>query len=477
MKPADAPLARFEHADELAMRSWLASQIVFPLYERLSGRRPWTELRRLRVLQWRSPEELEARAVAKLRPLFTHAYDHVPYYHDLFDQAGVRPDDVHTVSDLSRLPLTTKADLRSNYPSRTVADNLPPSRRYKTHTSGSTGLPFEFYNDRAEADVRLASYRFFWEWAGIGLGDGVAHIPIALRPSSSDAGSSRWIRAGRQFLLGERVVLVSGLDLSATTLRAGLRQLPRRSEYILWGLPSAIAHLAVGLLEGEAKLPACPKAVIATGETLTVTDAAAIERAFRCPVVNHYSSYEALHLAQTCPDNPAMLHANSERAVLRVVREDGSTAAAGEPGRIVVTNLGNWVMPFINYDTGDWAVAGGPCRCGRGFPTLLSLEGRMGEAIRTPGGKRFSPILLGWFLAHVREALPYIWEFQAVQIAADSVVLRIVPTPSFTAAFARELEGALAEFLGPGLDVRIVTVDRIAAEPSGKRLVIKAELA
>jgi phenylacetate-CoA ligase len=204
--------------------------------------------------------------------------------------------------------------------------------------------------------------------------------------------------------------------------------------------------------------------------------ASAIERAFGCAVVNHYSSYEVLHVAQTCPDHPALMHVDGERVILRVVREDGHAAAPGESGRIVITDLGNWVMPFINYDTGDWAQAGPPCPCGRGFPTLQSIEGRLGEAIRTPAGKVVSATVLGWFLAHMRGGLPYIWEFQAVQRAPDAVVLRIVPTARFTTEFAAELERALEEFLGPGVRVTVETVERIATEASGKRLVIKSAL-
>jgi phenylacetate-CoA ligase len=188
--------------------------------------------------------------------------------------------------------------------------------------------------------------------------------------------------------------------------------------------------------------------------------------------VNHYSAYEVLHLAQTCPDNPEVLHVDGERAILSVVRDDGRAAGPGELGRVVVTDLGNWVMPFINYDIGDWARAGPPCPCGRGFPTLLSLEGRLGEVIRTPAGKTVSAVALGAFLVYARGVLPYVWEFQAVQIGTDAVLLRIVPTARFTLEFARDLERHVEGFLAPGMSVRVETVDRIPSEASGKRLVI-----
>ena len=451
-------------------RGWLAARVLFPLYERLSGRQFWTELRRLCELQWRSPEELETRALRKLRPLLAHAYTHVPYYRDLFDQAGLRRGDVRAVSDLARLPLSGKAELRANFPARVVADNLPMRRRDATMTSGSTGLPFAFYTDRAGLDSRLGSYLFFREWAGVAFGDAALYIAAPPHLSPVRAHSSSLSRLARRLVLGERVIHLSGPDLHAARLLAELRRLPAKSGYWIWGWPSYVGRVAAELLEAGVALPAAPHAIIAYAETLTATDAAAIERAFQCPVTNHYSSYEVLHLAQTCPDNPEALHVNSERAVLRVVREDGSPAAPGELGRIVITDLINRVMPFINYDIGDWAVAGAPCRCGRGFPTLASPEGRVGEVIRTPGGKTITPVGLGW---HIRQAFPYVWEYQAVQTATDAVVLRIIPTARFSAELARTLARDLEAFLGPGLRVQVETVDRIPVEASGKRLIIK----
>jgi len=133
-------------------------------------------------------------------------------------------------------------------------------------------------------------------------------------------------------------------------------------------------------------------------------------------------------------------------------------------------------MPFINYDIGDRAQAGGPCPCGRGLPTLMALDGRASEVIRTPGGKVVAAGTLQYFRRVVPHTLDCVSEYQAVQTAADAVVLRVVPTPRFTAEYARRLEEALEDFLGPGMAVRVETVDRIAAEPSGKRLVIKSEL-
>ncbi len=461
------------------MYHWLVPSVVFPLYERLSGRRFWTEALRLRELQWRTPEELEARALQKLRPLLAHAIAQVPYYRGLFMRAGITPDDIRTLADLRHVPVTRKADLRANFPDRTTAQNLPPGRRWKMTTSGSTGFLFEFYTDLAGMDSWHSSYLFFLEWAGAALwdtrilvteGDSPAYRANLPRPA--------WLTPSlRRVFLGERVIHRVGVDVTAAEYREVIRRLHGRRSFFIRGNPSHLARLAVQLLEDGEELEWHPKVVISGAETLTPANAAVLRKTFRCPVVNHYSTWEVPHIAQTCPDNPKVLHVNSERVILRVVRDDGTPAAPREQGRVVITSLTNYVMPFINYELGDRAVAGAACGCGRGLPSLLSIEGRLGEAIRTPAGKVITPGSLTNFLTFACQAVPYIWEYQAVQTGPGSVVLHVVPTPSFTPEVATALRARLEAFLGPNLTVRIETRDRIPEESSGKRLIIKSHLA
>jgi phenylacetate-CoA ligase len=156
------------------------------------------------------------------------------------------------------------------------------------------------------------------------------------------------------------------------------------------------------------------------------------------------------------------------------VRPDGRPAAVGEVGRVVLTDLWNEVMPLINYEVGDRAAPGGPCPCGRGFATLTSLEGRVSELIRTPSGRIISPTTLGSFVLCLGEGLPYVWQYQGVQTAPDAVVLRIVPTARFDPAVGRRMRDAFEAFLGPGMSASLEVVDRIPAEPSGKRLIIRS---
>jgi phenylacetate-CoA ligase len=458
------------------MYHWLVPRVVFPLAERLSGNRAWSELCRLRDLQWDGRDELEARTSGRLRALLVHAAEQVPHYRDLFARVGLRPTDLRASSDLARLPITTKADLRAGFPERTTAKNLPPNRRQAMKTSGSTGLPFEFYWDRATSDIRLGAYLFSLEWAGVALWDTRIAVLIPSSFGTNTIPASRPRQLMRRIVLGEHNLRLPADSLTVPALRSLIARVPRGRRYFLRGYPSAIAWLARLLSEEGVPLAAYPAAVITYAETLTAMNARIIEEAFRCRAVNCYTSWDIPQMAQGCPDNPAVLHVNSDRIILRIVRSDGRDAAPGERGKVVVTDLANDVMPFINYAIGDDAVAGHPCPCGRGFPTLASLEGRDAEVIATPDGRRVSGVVLGHFLAFVAGVIPYVFEYQAIQTAPDAVTLRVVPTSRFTPELAAALRRDLERFLGAGVGVAVELVDRIPLESSGKRLIIKSQV-
>jgi phenylacetate-CoA ligase len=447
------------------------------VYERLTGRRPWSGLRGLQELQWWPPEELEARALRKVRTLVAHARAHVPYYGALLRAASVLPDELASIGDMSRIPISGKAELRVDATRRVLADDVPSRRRVVGSTAGSTGMPFRFYADRAASEVWQSSYLLFREWAGAPLGTTMMWIPGPAHASLSARVIAQIRATAARVLVDERTIHLSDFEPDATELGGLIRKLRPDRGYAIWGFPSYIARIAAQLLESESALPFHPRVIFTYAETLSMLNRRAIEAAFRCRVANHYSSWEVLHLAQTCPDHPDVLHVNSERAIVRIVRPDGTPAPPGEPGRVVVTDLANYVMPFINYDIGDWAVAGERCPCGRGFPTLTSLEGRVGETLRTPTGRTILPIALCRFLNIAARAHPYLWEYQAVQSALDHVVLKVVPTSRLTGAIADGLRTQLEHFLGPGVAVTLERVDRIPVERSGKRLLVKSSLA
>ena len=451
--------------------SWLVPHVVAPLAERL-GLPVWTTERRLRELQWRSPEELEERALSRLRPLLSHAAHHVAHYRELL--AGVDLRAIKATADLARVPITTKRELRAGFPARTTAENLPESRRHPMMTSGSTGLPFECYWDRSVLPVLGGTDRFWLGWSGIA----VWHTRIVI---ASPAYFYERIKPPRRLhalanrlVVGERTENLPADQITTAQFRSLVERVTPRGPYFIRSYPGALASLAAGLVKDGVPLASCPRAVVALAETLTPTNAARLREVFQCPVVNHYSAWEVPQIAHSCPTAPAMLHVNSERVIVRVVRPDGTDSAPGETGRVVVTDLANYVMPFINYSAGDLAVAGERCACGRGMPTLARLEGRESEMIRTPEGREVSSGALGQLLTFVIGIIPYVWEYQAVQTAPGAITLLVVPTAQFTSGFAASLKRGVEEFLGLAVSVTIEPVGAIPIEASGKRLIIKS---
>jgi phenylacetate-CoA ligase len=421
----------------------------------------------MRQAQWRSAEELEASAAEALRRIVSHAATHVAHYRDLLNDAGVRPEEIRSVDDLARVPVTTKIALRQGFPDRVADLELARRRGQRERTSGSTGLPFEFYLDRGDAGLRRAAYLLFREWAEVPLAVPMLHL-VGLR----EARPSGLQRIGRRLLLGERRLWLGGMTTTPAQLGEAVRHLGGGA-YFLWTHPSYGVRLARRLAAEGTRLERYPSAVVTYAESLTPTDASVLTEAFRCRVVDHYSSSEVQYIAQTCPDEPSFLHVNSERVIVRVVDADGRAVAPGERGRVLVTDLMNRVMPFLNYDIGDQAVPGPPCPCGRGLPTLRTIKGRTAETIETPDGRTLAPSTLGSIVVDTAPALSHVWEYQAVQVRPDRAILRVVPTDGFAPAVAERLRLRLRQHLGPHMEVEVEVVDQIDREPSGKRLVIK----
>ena len=99
-----------------------------------------------------SPDELRALQLERLRTTLRHTYENVPFYRRAFDEAGVHPDDCASLGDLAKFPLTSKDDLRDNYPLGLVA--VDRGRIARVHaSSGTTGKPTVVAYTQRDLDV------------------------------------------------------------------------------------------------------------------------------------------------------------------------------------------------------------------------------------------------------------------------------------------------------------------------------------
>lgn len=115
-------------------------------------------------------QRFAAFQLKKLQPTVKWSYDRVPYYHKIMEEAGVTPDQIRSLDDVRRLPFTTKADLRDNYPFGLFA--VPKKDIVEIHaSSGTTGKPIVGGYTRHDLDV----------WS-----DCVARLAVAAGATSDD---------------------------------------------------------------------------------------------------------------------------------------------------------------------------------------------------------------------------------------------------------------------------------------------------
>ena len=106
----------------------------------------------LEAIETASRDELIALQLQRLRATLQHAYDHVSLYRDKFDQAGVQPGDIKSLEDLGQLPVTTKQDLRDQYPFGMFA--VPMEQVVRLHaSSGTTGKPTVVGYSQSDVDL------------------------------------------------------------------------------------------------------------------------------------------------------------------------------------------------------------------------------------------------------------------------------------------------------------------------------------
>lgn len=454
---------------------------AMPIMERVQGTAVGPHLRALERSQWWTPEALRTLQEEKLRQLVVHAQRHVPLYRQLWDEAGVDPATVQTVEDLRRLPVVTKPLLRDAFPDQALADDVVRRHLVPYTSSGSTGEPFRFVMTRAEKGMRWAVMFRCWAWAGFYQGTRYANV---MGEHAHGA-----FQGGRRQLLEQR--LTNMLHIPAFAAHDGrldqvVEALARFRPAVLRSYPATAHRLAEAFAERHIDLPL--RSVLTTGEVLFPFQRQAIERQFQCRVFDAYGG-DGMDVAFQCGHN-AGFHINAEAVIVEVLDEAGLPVSRGQEGQIVLTNLNNFTMPFIRYAIDDLgALSGERCACGRGLPLLDHVVGRSSDQLVLPSGRA----LLMWTFTTLFRLTPGIDAFQVRQVAADHLVVSLVPGAKFgyLPAGGDDVH-ELGAFVGPQgavdyLRQRIESqvrgeatvdfqlVERISSGPAGKRRFFMAD--
>lgn len=427
----------------------------------------------LQESQWWSLEELKQYQRTQLEKLLTHAYHNVPYYRKVFDQRGLKPQDICDFDDLRKLPYLTKEIVRENLQDL-IAKNISPDEMQYVTTGGSTGAPLGLYIEKRTNRLRLAFEWREFNWMGYHFGDRC----VVLRGNvvdRADGGQSAWWEYDR----GNNYLVLSAYDMEEENLPHYVRMMEEFQPKVIRAYPSAIEILArfLGANDLQINKRGYLQAISTSSETLYPHQREIVEGVFGCPVFDKYGNSEQVTILGECERHEGY-HDFMEYSYTEILDKDGEQVTKeGEVGEIVGTSFTNYAVPLIRYKTQDLVeYTSEVCSCGRALPLVKRLEGRTQGLIVTKRGNLISlgPLLFGIHDSHWTR----IKQLQFVQQKRGDLTLKVVKDMSFSEEDVRSyiLHLLRQRKLDTICNLRIEFVEDIPLTSSGKHRFLIQEL-
>ena len=292
-----------------------------------------------------SRDEISALQLARLRWSLRHAYNNVAFYKESFDAAGVHPDDLTDLSDLSRFPFTVKTDLRDNYPFDMFA--VPREEVARIHaSSGTTGQPTVVGYTKTDLE----------NWGIV--------VARSLRAAGMRPGDMLHNAYGYGLFTGGLGVHLGADALGLTTYPISGGMTPRQVRLIEDFKPKGITvtpSYALSILDEFAAQGLDPRQSslevgIFGAEPWTNAMRREIEQAFDMHAVDIYGLSEVMGpgVSMECVETKDGLHIWEDHFYPEVINPDtGEVVAEGEQGELVFTSLTKEAFPIIRYRTRD----------------------------------------------------------------------------------------------------------------------------
>lgn len=410
--------------------------------------------------QWWSPERLIDHQMAQIGSLLQHFRDTSPFYAERLTATDINVDRPIGLEQFCNIPPLTRSDIQSAGESL-LSTAIPKDhgRLLTAASSGSTGRPVT----ARKTDVNQTFHRalnlrnHLWhkrdlsaKFATIrGYDPGVAMAPDGKYYKS-------WTSV---FETGPSIQLNSAHCTLGEQIHWIVKERP---SYIL-SYPTNLHALALRCQSLNLKMPWL-KSIVTFSEALSPGQREVIENTFDVLVEDMYSAAEVSMIAVQCPDVPENYHVQSENVLMEVVNEDGSPCEIGETGRILVTDLHNFAMPFIRYEIGDLAVFGSPCSCGRGLPTVKRIFGRVRNMLKLESGEQIFPDIAA---LHLSEIAP-LRQYQMIQKSYSDIEMKLNLSRPFEGDEEAHMRKMILDALGRPFNLSLVHVEDIPRHASGK---------
>ena len=317
--------------------------------------------------------QLKAMQSEKLVKQVRHVYDHVPVYRAMMEKKGVRPEDIHGIEDLHKLPFLTKADLRDNYPDGFLA--VPRSECVRIHsTSGTTGRRVVAFYTQHDVDL--------WE-------ECCARALVAAGASREDTCQIAYgfglFTGGAGLNGGSHKLGCLTLPMSSGNTERQLQFMKDLGATVLCCTPSYAAYLAEAMKEQGMKPEDNPlKIGIFGAEPWTEEMRRSIEASLGIKAYDIYGLTETSGpgVAFECAEQKGM-HINEDHFIAEVIDpETGEVLPEGSKGELVFTSLDKEAFPLLRYRTRDICVLSRKtCSCGRSFVRMTKPMGRSDDML------------------------------------------------------------------------------------------------
>ena len=448
------------------MNKSLVKHVIFPLHEKLIGRKTYQYLDELEKTQWLKAEEIKSLQLRKLKDLLIHAQKNCSFYRKRFLDAGFGPSHLKSLDDLNLIPTLNKTEIRQNLNDMLWKDC--PGGLHRYNTGGSSGEPLIFYFDRRRQAYDAAARALTHRWWGIEIGDKELYLwgsPLEIKKQDK-------LKDLRDRLTNQ--LLLSAFDLSQTMIPNFMEKIQKFKPKCVFGYPSTIALFCqLAFQQGYDLSNVGVDVVFSTAEVLYDHQKEIISNAFgKIPVVDGYGSREGGFVSHECPEGS--MHVIEQNIIVEYLHDE-KPVGPGEDGEIVVTHLDNWAMPFIRYRTGDVAQFDNqPCDCGRHLSVMKKIQGRTTDFVVTPDGRWQH----GLSLIYVVRDVPGVAEFKIIQEAVDhvNVLLKIEKGLFPEDGKVRIIEG-FKKRMGHTVNVDIEMVDEIKKDASGKYRYVVSKIA
>jgi len=387
------------------------------------------------------PKILEEIQRKKLKSIIKHAYDNIPFYHVKFKELNIRPDDIKTLTDISKIPFTTKSEIQKNYPDKIIARNVDPKKCSIRRTSGSQGQPLSVFVDERAANIDNAMWHRALFENGLTIFDKMAVLPNPHRLHQS----KRWF----QNLGIMRRKYVSVLDKPEIQIKI----LNEYNPDIIKTYPSYLSTLIYQCKKSD--IIVHPKSIYTTSELINDDIRYLIEKSFNSEIYDYYSSEEFTLIAWECKRHNGY-HINSDNLVVEIIKDD-EYSVLDEEGEIVCTSLNNYAMPLIRYKIGDIGImSNNVCNCGVKLPMLKMIQGRTDDYLTATDGRIISPRAISDVFTYDYIYDAGIVQFRIIQNEINSLKINIITNEKFNINNLELIKKEFLTVLGKDMQIKFI---------------------